>query len=97
MKGTGETTPIRLLLVDDHALLRRALAKALVLHDDFDVVGEAGDGREALRLAAKLKPDVVLLDVVMPGLGGIETARRLREEYHSMRVLAGNVEIRGPG
>lgn len=79
---------IRLLLVDDHALLRESLAQALSLQDDLQVVGEAGDGREALDLAVSLAPDVVVLDVAMPRLGGLETAQRIRQLVPRARILA---------
>lgn len=80
--------PIRLLLVDDHALLRESLAQALALQDDLQVVGEAGDGREALQRVVSLTPDVVILDVAMPRLGGLETVGRIRELVPRTRVLA---------
>ena len=69
--------PLRLLLVDDHEIVREGLRTLLEQEDDLEVVGEAGDGEAALRLAAELHPDVVLMDVMMPGMGGIEATRRL--------------------
>ena len=76
----------RLLLVDDHKLLRQGLRRA-VEEAGFDVVGEAGDGEEAVRLAIELKPDLVLMDVTMPVLDGIEATRRLRASCPEARVV----------
>ncbi len=76
----------RLLLVDDHTLLRQGLRRA-VEEAGFDVVGEAGDGEEAVRLAIELKPDLVLMDVTMPVLDGIEATRRLRHSCPEARVV----------
>jgi DNA-binding NarL/FixJ family response regulator len=76
----------RLLLVDDHQLLRQGLRRA-VEEAGFEVVGEAGDGQEAVRLALALRPDLVLMDVSMPGLDGIEATRRLRTAVPETRVV----------
>ncbi|MEW6476336.1 MAG: response regulator transcription factor [Actinomycetota bacterium] len=75
-----------LLLVDDHKLLRQGLRRA-VEEAGFDVVGEAGDGEEAVRLAVELRPDLVLMDVTMPVLDGIEATRRLRHSAPEARVV----------
>lgn len=71
--------PITLLLVDDHALFRQGIARLLCDDPAFDVVAEAANGREALHLVERHQPDVVLLDVHMPGSDGVETTRRLKE------------------
>lgn len=79
---------IRVLLADDHALVRQGFRKILAAEADMEVVGEAANGREAVEEAEKLQPDVVVLDVAMPELNGIEAARRLAERAPRARVLA---------
>jgi DNA-binding NarL/FixJ family response regulator len=74
----GENSAIRVLLVDDHVIVREGLMSMLSLDSDFEVVGEAGDGEEAVKLYAKLKPDVVLMDVRLPGLDGFEALRKVK-------------------
>ena len=71
------TPPLRLMLVDDHEIVREGLRTLLEQEEDIEVVGEAEDGESAVRLAAERRPDVVLMDVMMPGMGGIEATRRL--------------------
>lgn len=78
---------IRVVLADDHAILRAGLKALLVTQPDLDVVGEAGDGAEALRLAESLQPDVLLLDVTMPGNEHFAALRALRERAPGVRVL----------
>jgi len=79
---------IRILLADDHAVVRRGFQMILAEQTDMEIVGEAGNGREVLELAAKLKPDVVVMDVAMPELNGIEATRRMAENAPHARVLA---------
>ena len=79
--------PLRILIADDHGVLRAGLRALLNTDPNFQVVGEAHDGSEALRQALDLRPDVVLADISMPGLSGIEIARQLREPLPSTCVL----------
>jgi two-component system, NarL family, response regulator LiaR len=78
---------IRVLIADDHAVVRQGLRTFLELHDDIEVVGEAADGEEAVRVALESAPDVALVDLVMPRVGGIEAIRRMREGSPATRVL----------
>lgn len=79
---------ISILLVDDHSNIRRGLRKILVQLPNVEVVGETGDGKSALDLTEKLQPDVMLLDVEMPGMKGYEVARTMMENGSSTRVIA---------
>ena len=78
---------IRVLIADDHAVVRQGLRTFLDLQDDVEVVGEAEDGAEALEAAERLAPDVVLIDLVMPGVDGIEAIRGLRERVPAARAI----------
>jgi len=79
---------IRILLVDDHTMVREALRVVLEKDANMQVVAEVGDGETALRLADELAPDVVVMDVALPGASGIETTRRLLAKHPNIRVLA---------
>ena len=80
-------TEIRVLIADDHAVVRTGLRTFLELQDDMEVVADVGDGEAALEAAREHEPDVVLMDLVMPGVGGVEAIRRLREVRPEARVL----------
>ena len=79
---------IRILLADDHAVVRQGFRMILSAQSDLEIVGEAGNGREAIDLAASLRPDVVVMDVTMPELNGIEATRRLTADNPHVRVVA---------
>ncbi|WP_305144270.1 response regulator [Streptomyces agglomeratus] len=78
---------IRVLLVDDHQVVRRGLRTFLEVQDDIEVVGEAGDGAEGVARAEELRPDVVLMDIKMPGTDGIDALRKLRDLDNPAKVL----------
>jgi DNA-binding NarL/FixJ family response regulator len=79
---------IKILLADDHALVRQGFRMILEAQPDMEIVGQAGNGREAVDLAAKLHPDIVIMDVAMPDLNGIEATRRIMESAPRTRILA---------
>ncbi len=79
---------IRVLLADDHPVVRSGIRAELDGADGIEVVGEASSGDEALRLVEELRPDVLVLDVVMPGMDGVEATRLLRERHPDLRILA---------
>jgi DNA-binding NarL/FixJ family response regulator len=79
---------IRILLVDDHAVVRQGFKMILSAESDMEIVGEAGNGREAVELAEQLRPDIVVMDVAMPELNGIEATRRLLASTPHARVIA---------
>ena len=80
--------PIRILLVDDHAMVRRGMRDFLALHDDLEIVGEAADGAAAIEQAASLKPDVVVMDLLMPGVDGIDATARIKAADPDIEVVA---------
>ena len=78
---------IRVLIVDDHAVLRQALRLLLDAHQEVEVIGDVSNGREAVEATEKLLPDVVLMDMVMPGLNGLEATRQIRKRAPKTKVL----------
>jgi NarL family two-component system response regulator LiaR len=79
--------PIRVLVADDHAIIRKGIAAVLEIVPDIELVGEARDGWEAVAQADRLRPDVILMDLVMPQLDGIEAIRRIKERHPETRIL----------
>jgi len=79
---------IRILIVDDHAVVRSGLGKFLRVNPDFEMVGEASDGSEAVSMVALHRPDVVLMDLMMPGVDGITATREIRQKYPDTQVVA---------
>jgi len=84
----SEPTPIRVLLVDDHAVVRSGLGAFLLAFEDLELVGEAGSGEEAVRLCERFQPDVVLMDLVMPGMDGAAATHAIRERCPGIQVIA---------
>ncbi|MFG6177748.1 UvrY/SirA/GacA family response regulator transcription factor [Halomonas sp. THAF12] len=78
---------IRVLVADDHHLVRTSIAHLLDDEPDITIVGEAADGEESIRLARELKPDIVLMDIRMPGIGGLEATRKIHHYSHDIRIL----------
>lgn len=79
--------PIRILVADDHPIFRDGLCKLLETERDFEVVGEAADGGEAIAMAERLKPDVLLLDLAMPRVPGLEAVRQLRDSVDAIKII----------
>ena len=82
------STPIRVMIVDDHDMVRRGLVTFLMVCPDLELVGEATDGEEALRLCEQVRPDVILMDLVMPKMNGTEATRAIRERWPQVQVVA---------
>ena len=83
-----EKKPIRVVLVDDHAVVRSGLGAVLMASDGFELAGEAGNGEEAVRLCLRVKPDVVLMDLMMPVMDGVEATKIIREKCPGTAVVA---------
>lgn len=84
----SEQDVIRVMLVDDHAVVRSGLSAFLLAYEDFDLVGEAAGGEEALRLCEALKPDVILMDLVMPGMDGAQATALILEKCPQVQIIA---------
>ena len=87
------TKPIRVLLADDHTLVRAGICSLIKNMEGTEVIAEAGDGREALRLVRTHRPDVVLMDVAMPGLNGLEATARIAKKFPHVRVIILSMHI----
>lgn len=83
-----KTKAIRVMLVDDHAVVRSGLSAFLMVYDDLELVGEAGDGERAVSLCEKTRPDVVLMDLMMPGMDGVTATRLIRARFPETQVIA---------
>ena len=92
---TSNSAPIRILIVDDHMVMRMGLAYAASAQPDIQVVAEVESGEDAIAAYRVHKPDVVILDLRMPGIGGIETIRALRKEFHDARIVIFSNYARG--
>ncbi len=88
MSESSEQSPIRILLVEDHALMRRGMKGQFALESSFSVVGEAADGVEAIKLAAELEPDLVLMDIDLPVMDGITATQQIKSDRNATRILA---------
>jgi two-component system, NarL family, response regulator LiaR len=83
-----ELNSIRILLVDDHMVVRSGLSTVLSVFDDLQLVGEAGDGEEAIRLCERLQPDLVLMDLLMPRMDGVTAIKAIKERWPQIQVIA---------
>ena len=89
------TDPIRVIVADDHPLFREGVVHSLGADSGFEVVSEAGSGEQTLEQVARLHPDLVLIDISMPGIGGVETARRIAASEPNIRIMMLTVDDRG--
>ena len=83
-----QSSQIRILLVDDHAVVRSGLGAVLMSRDDLSLVGEAANGKEAIQMCEKLRPDVVLMDILMPVMDGVEATKAIHEKWPDIHIIA---------
>ena len=83
----SNTKNIEVLIVDDHPMVRQGIKTMLLTFDDISVIGEAGNGLETLALCKEIQPDVILMDIVMPGMNGVETTRAILELYPQIKII----------
>jgi two-component system, NarL family, response regulator LiaR len=88
MMTTSLSQPIRVMLADDHTMVRRGLATILKVFDDLQLAGEAETGEEAIQRCAEVLPDVILMDMLMPGMDGVSATRAIRQRFPAVRVIA---------
>ena len=81
-------TEIRILFADSHRIVREAICSLLNNEDDIEIVGQANDGRIAIKLVEELRPDIIIMETSMPNLNGIEATRKIIREYHGIKVIA---------
>ncbi|MCA1728662.1 MAG: response regulator transcription factor [Actinobacteria bacterium] len=87
MSNKEDTAPVRLLIADDHALVRSGLRLMLKREPGFEIIGEAGNGREAVELCRSLEPNLVLMDMRMPEMDGLEATRAIKREHPEISIL----------
>jgi len=84
----SENEPIRVMIVDDHMMMRTGLRYTLSSFDDLELVTEASSGPEAIEMCPSVKPDVILMDIVMPGMDGVDTTYKIKQSYPQIQIIA---------
>lgn len=88
-----EMTKIRIMVVDDHAIVRDGIISMLQSHPDFEIIGESSSGEEAVELVSVYKPDIILMDIMMSGIDGIETVRRIKQKNPTPKIIMLSMEV----